>query len=140
MAHVADPELAEALSRAGVVFEQDEDGDAKIEVDVGDGRTQVVSVRSKLTGWPDYPTRQIYSCAYIGREDLPRRVMDSLLAQNADLNCGGWGTIQDGGDLMLLFEVHLSVSAPPLVLRSAIGHVAKVADDREAELSTGDSF
>jgi len=140
MAEEFDMHLAATLAQTGLVFSFDEDGNASCEVETEDGRTQFVFVRAKFTGWPDHRCRRIYACAYVGREDLPRRVVDSLLAQNSDSAGGAWETIQDGGDLLLLFTVHLSVAAPPAILRSAIEHVARTADARESELSQSDGL
>jgi hypothetical protein len=113
---------------------------ARIEVPTGNDRTQKVYVESGTLELGDQELRRMYSAAYVSRDDLPRRTIDALLAQNRDLPFGAWATFLDGGELFLVFEAKLPAVLSPDTLREVIQFVAQTADDVEATLSTVDNY
>ncbi len=140
MTNVLDDRLASALRSAGVPFEGDDSGDAQILVSTGNDRTQKVYVEAATMAFGDLELRRLYSAAYMSRDDLPRRAIDFVLAQNRDAPFGAWATFLDGGELFLVFEAKLPAVLSPDTLRDVIQFVGQTADDVESTLSMADNL
>ena len=136
---VGDDRLVAALDAAGITFEATDSGNARILVSTGNGRTQTVYVEAETTDLGDLELRKIFSSAYMSREELPRRVIDFVLAQNCDAMFGAWTSFLEGGDVFLNFEAKLPAVLSPNTLRNVIQFVGQTADDIESTLSTVDT-
>jgi len=140
MATVADDRLVRVLQSAQIAHVATDSGDAEVLVPTGDGRTQLVFIEAETSTFGDLELRRFYSAAYRSRDDLPRRTVDALLAQNREAPFGAWATFQDGGELFLVFEAKLPAVLTPATLRDALQAVGQVADDIEQTLSTSDDL
>jgi hypothetical protein len=140
MSSAIDDHLAAALRSAGFPFESDDTGGAQILVSMENGRTQRIYVDAATTTFGDLELRKIWTGAYMSRDDLPRRTIDFVLAQNYMVPFGAWATFLEGGELFLVFEAKLPAVLSPDTFLEVIQLVGQVADAIESTLSTVDKL
>jgi len=131
-AATADPVIKKQLDALKLKYEVDSDGDYKIVMDVGDGRTQLAYVRSSTETYGTNQVREIWSPGYKGTtEVLPERVANRLLEYSNGVKLGGWVKQKS----YAVFVVKIPTSAGAAELSDAINAAVKSADEIEQEFT-----
>lgn len=127
-----DPSVGRKLKEAGYKYQVDDDGDYRLILELDDGRTQLVFVRSPVETFGSHRVREIWSPAYMaGGDAFPALVANRLLEASADLKLGSW--VKQGRHAMLV--VKIDANAPAAALDEAVSAAAVVADSMEMELA-----
>jgi hypothetical protein len=80
------------LDRAKIQYQLDPAGDFRITFDLGEGRTQLVIVRSSVERIAGFETREIRAIGYRSPSDpFPTEVASKLLDENNQRVLGKWG-------------------------------------------------
>ena len=112
----------------------DSDGDYKLTFDVGEGRSQIVWIRSATEKYGSLKVREIWSPGYkFSGTQLPVAVANRLLEHSHGLILGGWTKQKQ----FAMLAVKIPVSATPKQLRDAAEAAADAADEIEQELTPG---
>jgi hypothetical protein len=132
-AATADPVIRKQLDSLKLKYEVDSDGDYKIVMDVGNGRTQLAYIRSNTETYGSNQVREIWSPGYkSSSEVLPERVANRLLEYSHTVKLGGW-VKQKGG--YAVFVVKLPTSAGADALKDALDAAVSSADEIEQEFT-----
>lgn len=128
-----DPHVGVLLEQLGYDYEVDEDGDYKLVVPVdGEGRTQLVYVRSPVETFGHHRIREIWSPAYASPSGaFPGPVANRLLEASNDLKLGAW--VKQGPHAV--FVVKIDARAAAAELDEAISAAVSSADGMEQELA-----
>ena len=131
-----EPDLAlkAQLESLDVKYDIDADGDFKITFDLGEGRSQLVWIRSATESYGDLKVREIWSPGYKhGGQEVPVKIANRLLEHSHTLILGGWTKQKE----FCMLAVKIPVSATPKQLRDAAEAAADAADEMEQELTPG---
>ena len=129
-----DPLVKAHLTAQKVKFDVDADGDYKVTFDLGNGRSQIVWIRSQVTVYGTNKVREIWSPGLkIGEGDLPAKTANRLLRHSHDVKMGGW-TKQKA---YAMFVVKIPANASAQQMRDAAEAAADAADEIEKELTPG---
>jgi hypothetical protein len=129
-----DPAIKAQLDSLDIKYEVDADGDYKITFDLGNGRSQLVWVRSKTEAYGDLKVREIWSPGYKhGGAEVPVKIANRLLEHSHGLILGGWTKQKE----FCMLAVKIPVSSTPKQLRDAAEAAADAADEIEQELTPG---
>ncbi|MBS0194769.1 MAG: hypothetical protein JSR34_11030 [Proteobacteria bacterium] len=132
LAATSDPIVERQLDSLKLKYQVDKDGDYKLVYDLGNGRTQLVWVRSKTYAYRSNQIREIWSPGYRSPSDaIPERVANRMLENSNDVKLGGW--VKQGKVGMFIIKVSTDASAEEL--GDAIRAAASTADDLEQEFS-----
>lgn len=133
-----DSVIGKQLDGLDYEYEVDEDGDYKLVFEVGEGRTQLVYVRSPVETFGSHRVREIWSPGYESEtEDLPADVANRLLDDSHSSKLGAWVK----QDRYAVFVVKLAADAGPDRLDDAIEAAYRTADQMENTLTPGkDAF
>jgi hypothetical protein len=134
-AGTADPIVKRMLDAKGTPYEVDEDGDYKILVSYkGEGRTQLVYVRSAVETWGKQRVREVWSYAYESPSDqFSSLVANRLLQASNDVKLGSW--VKQKNRALMIVKIDAEAGADEL--DNAIDFAAEVADEMEKELTDG---
>lgn len=120
------------LDRGGLIYEIDDDGDFKMVYEVGDGRTQLVYVRSQTEEYDGLVIREVWAPAYKAEADqLPADVANLLLESSFNSKMGAWVKM----NRMAIFVVKLDGGADLETLEKAISFAVEKADQMEEQLT-----
>jgi hypothetical protein len=137
----SDPRVHRALEQLGCPHEVDDDGDFKIRVNLGDGRSQIVFINSDTESFADIEIREVYSVGYIEDGDPDERLLKMLLVHNGVLKLGAWRISElKNGRVAIMFAVHIAASTDAKTLDTIIDLVAKKADEFEKEVFGTDNY
>ena len=129
-----DPAVKAQLDSLGVKYDVDDDGDYKMTFDLGNGRSQLVWIRSKTEAYASLKVREIWSPGYkYSGTELPVKIANRLLEHSHGLILGGWTKQKQ----FAMLAVKIPVSATPQQLRDAAEAAADAADEMEKELTPG---
>ena len=129
-----DPAIKAQLDSLDIKYEVDGDGDFKLTFDVGDGRSQLVWIRSATEKYGSLKVREIWSPGYkFSGTEIPVKIANRLLEHSHGLILGGWTKQKT----FAMLAVKIPVSATPQQLREAAEAAADAADEMEAELTPG---
>lgn len=132
LAATADPVVARQLDSLKLKYEVDKDGDYKLVFDLGEGRSQIVWVRSKTYTYRSDQIREIWSPGYRTSSDaIPEKVANRMLENSNEVKLGGW--VKQGKIGMFVVKVPTSASAEEL--GDALKAAAHTADEIEQEFS-----
>ncbi|MBS0211691.1 MAG: hypothetical protein JSR26_00740 [Proteobacteria bacterium] len=132
LAATSDPVVERQLDSLKLKYQVDKDGDYKLVYDLGNGRTQLVWVRSKTYTYRSNQIREIWSPGYRSATDaIPERVANRMLDNSNEVKLGGW--VKQGKVGMFVIKVSTDASAEEL--GDAIRAAASTADDLEQEFS-----
>ena len=127
-----DRALQKLLDKGKVKYTLDEAGTFKVTYDVGNGRTQLVYVRSTTASFGTLKFRDVLSIGHaIPEADLPADLARRMLRDSAETKLGGW-TLQ-GRHLVYMSKVPADSDLRRLL--DALSFTATVADRVEKELS-----
>lgn len=128
-----DHRVSRILDSEDIKYEIDSDGDFKIVVDLGEGRSQLAFINSNTEIFAGVEIREIWSIGLVGDGQLSAEVANSLLLRNRTYKVGGWEIAQGDGKVRAIFKVCLSADATPSELMAVLGIVLRVADQVEKE-------
>lgn len=132
-----DASIAPKLDAKGTPYTVDEDGDYRILVDVGEGRSQLVWVRSKVHTTDFQRVREVWTYGFRSDERrIPVHIANRLLTENFELILGAWA--REGGNAILLIKIDADASAD--ILNEAIDLAASTGDRMEQKLVSGDEL
>lgn len=135
--HEPDPLVAKMLDAKKTPYKIDEDGDYRILVNVEDGRSQVVWVRSIVHETDFQKIREIWTYGLRSEERrIPVHIANQLLSHSFSLKLGAW--VRDGGDA--IFVIKLDANADADTLDEAIDLAAYTGDEMEQKLGSGDDL
>jgi hypothetical protein len=137
----SDARVKAALDKAGLKYEVDRDGDFKLVMELPNGRTQLVFVRSETQKLNDsYEIREIISPAFKSDGAFSGEVANRLLTDSARKKLGGWQTISDGKSSIAIFcsKVMANTNAESLI--ASIQATVLTADEMEKQLTNKDDF
>lgn len=131
-AGTADPVIKKQLDSLKLKYEVDSDGDYKIVMDMGEGRTQLAFIRSNTETYGSNQVREIWSPGYKSSTDvLPERVANRLLEYSNTVKLGGWVKQKSHA----VFVVKISTSASADALKDALEAAVTSADEIEQEFT-----
>jgi hypothetical protein len=134
LAVAPDPAIKAQLDTLDINYEVDSDGDYKLTFDVGEGRSQIVWIRSATEKYGSLKVREIWSPGYkFTGTQLPVAIANRLLEHSHGLILGGWTKQKQ----FAMLAVKIPVSSTPQQLRDAAEAAADAADEIEAELTPG---
>ena len=132
-----DTSIARKLDARDTPYEVDDDGDYRILVNVGEGRSQLVWVRSRVHTTDHQRVREIWTYGMRSEERrIPVHVANRLLSENFDLIVGAWA--REGGNAILVLKINADADAD--ALDEAIDLAASVGDRMEQKLVSGDEL
>ena len=134
-----DPRVAATLQEAKLGYRLD-DGDFRLEYDVGDSRSQLVWVASGTTKLDQLEIRDVWSVASHGTGTLPAELAGHLLRENARMILGAWQVNQGLDEYLVVFSAPVIAGADAAMLREVIEVVTISADRIEKELTGRDEF
>jgi hypothetical protein len=138
-----DASVKKALDKADLKYEIDDDGDFKLVIGLGEGRTQLVFVYSSVLSYDDVTVRTIMSPLKVAetREELGEDLLYRVLVENGENKIGSWEIIEaPDGKRMLQYVVKVPTDLSADDLRSMIGLAAVAADQVEKSISTEDTY
>jgi hypothetical protein len=138
-----DASVKKALDKADLKYEIDDDGDFKLVIGLGEGRTQLAFVYSNVLTYDDVSVRTIMSPVKVAdtREELDADLLYQLLVENGENKIGSWEIIEaPDGKRMVQYVVKVPLDLNSEELRSMIGLAAVAADQVERKISTEDTY
>lgn len=130
----ADPDVARQLDALGTSYEIDEDGDYKLVFEAGDGRTQLVYVRSPTYEYGAHTIREVWSPAYRAESGaFPAFIANHLLEASNETKLGAWTKQGE----YAVFVVKVATDASNEQIRDAMDAARDAADTMEIELTGG---
>jgi hypothetical protein len=125
------------LDAKGTPYSIDDDGDFQIVVNVGDGRTQLVWVRSAVESTDQHKVREIWSPGYRSETgSFSAAIANDLLERSNLLKLGSW--VKQDDVAMLVIKIPAGADAD--ALDEAIDLAAAAADSLEQELMGSDEL
>lgn len=128
-----DPRLKKLLEAAQFKYKFDEDGDAQLTFGFGDGRSQLVIVKSETAKFGNYEGRDIDSPIALV-DSLPIKDLAVKLLQLSGTFKAGSISIKGG---YLVFTLHIPAEADLEVFKVALSMASGVADDLEQKITGG---
>ena len=136
-ANGATAQVRARLDAKGTPYTVDDDGDFQITVDVGDGRTQLVWVRSVVETTDHHQVREIWSPGYRSETgSFSAAIANDLLERSHLLKLGSWVKQDD----VAMLVVKIPADADADALDEAIDLAAAAADALERELMGSDDL
>lgn len=129
-----DRRVAPLLDKAGIDYSIDDDGDYKIILDVGDGRTQLLYVISNTNQVDNMEIREVWSFSVIKEDGLTYEELDRMLRENARLKLGCWQVVTNSGKDVALFCVQMDANSNSETLGNIVRYVASKADALEKDI------
>jgi hypothetical protein len=139
--NTGDSRVQQLLDHLGFKYTIDRDGDFKIVMDTGDGRSQLGFVSSTTYKLASLEIREVWSVGYECDGPIPETVANYLLWQNHQMKLGAWKMIRyDSGRHLAAYAAQIAANTDAETLRTTILAVLVAADDVEKDLSGGDKF
>jgi hypothetical protein len=138
-----DASVKKTLDKADLKYEIDDDGDFKLVIGLGEGRTQLVFVYSSVLTYEGVTVRTIMSPLMVAatREELSADLLYQVLVENGENKIGSWEIIEaPDGKRMVQYVVKVPTDLNADDLRSMIGLAAVAADQVEKKTSTEDTY
>ena len=133
----ADPAVASQLDALGTSYEIDEDGDYMMVFEAGEGRSQLVYIRSPIYEYGAHTIREIWSPGYNAPgKQFSAAVANRLLEDSQDAKLGGWVKQEQ----LAMFVVKVDANASADALSEAIEAAMNTADAMELELTGTDEY
>jgi hypothetical protein len=132
--------VAKALEKEGYSFEFDSDGDLKVEVLIGRGRTHLVWVMMEKSTFGEVSVRDVYSMGWVTQEDsfgLSEPDCMELLLMNETTIIGAWSILEEADKRAYLYTVKALADVDIDILIAYIEGVAIVGDHKEKEFEEG---
>lgn len=134
------PQIKRILDQAKLKYAVDKDGDFKMTFDVGEGRSQLVFVMSKMEKLGDEPIVEIWSPAYKST-DISRETLLLVAADGTRRKVGGWEVHAAGDYIYAVFKAKVPLSSlTPTFVQAVCAGVASVADEVEKKTLGSDDL
>lgn len=134
-----DPRVVAALKTAGLQYNLD-DGDFRLEYNVGEQRSQRVWVASDTARVDQLEVRDVWSVAARGKGEVPVDLARMLLKENVRMIIGAWQVNQSPDEYLVVFSAPVNAAADAETLQEVIEVVMLSADRIEQQLSDKDAF
>ena len=134
-----DPRVQAALKAAGLAYTLDE-GDFRLDYDVGEARSQRVWVASETARVDQLEIRDVWSVAARGKGEVPADLARMLLKENVRMILGSWQVNQSEDEYLVVFSVQVDAAADAATLQKAIEVAMFSADRIEKQLNDTDAF
>jgi len=134
-----DPRVEAALKAAGLGYILDE-GDFRLDYDLGRERSQRVWVASETAQIDQLEIRDVWSVAARGEGEVPADLARMLLKENVRMILGAWQVNQSQDEYLVVFLAQVDAAADPATLQKVIEVVVFSADRVEKQLSDKDTF
>ncbi len=135
-----DSRVETLLKEADLTYTIDEDGDFRLENDVGNGRTQLVWILSNTSNLGSLEIRQVWSVAYRSKTPFSAEVANRLLEVNSKVKLGSWQVREMGDEYVAVFSAQIAADTDRMSLLLAIHAVTTTADEIEKELTEKDDY
>ena len=127
-----DRNLQKLLDKAKLKYQVDDDGDYKLTIDLGGGRSQLVYVRSVTHDFGTLKVREVLSIGASSKEaELSADLNKRLMRENADTKLGAWSA----QGRYAIYVCKIAADADARSLADAIELTATVADRLEKDLT-----
>ncbi len=136
-----DARVKVALDKAGLKYKVDEDGDFKLVMELPNGRSQLVLVRSSTQKINDnLEIREIIAPAYKSTGTLSTEIANQLLNDSARKKLGAWQTVKDDTSSVATFCSKVMANTDAESLVASIQATVLSADEMEKQLTSKDDF
>jgi hypothetical protein len=140
-ANPGDPRVQKLLDHLQVNYSVDRDGDFRVVMDMGDGRTQLGFVSSTTYKLASLEIREVWSVGYECDGPIPETVANYLLWQNHQMKLGAWKMIRyESGRHLAAYAAQIAANTDAETLKTTMLAVLVAADDVEKDLSREDKF
>jgi hypothetical protein len=125
--------IAESLDAAGLTAAVDDDGDFRLLINLGEGRSQLVYINTRTVTLGPYTIREIWSPALMFSDGIDADLARELLEENNRLKLGAWCLQPVGDKTAAVFKVKVAAEAVESLndLRTLLDIVARTADALE---------
>jgi hypothetical protein len=132
LANAPDRNIQRILDRAKIQYQVDGAGDFRATFDIGEGRTQLVIIRSTIDRVAGIETREIRTIGYRSPSDpFPTEVASRLLDENNRRVLGRWAK----QDTLGILTIRIPADASGETLLAVIEMAARDADQMERALT-----
>ena len=134
-----DARVQAALKAAGLTYTLD-DGDFRLDYDVGESRSQRVWVASETARVDQLEIRDVWSVAARGKGEVPAELARMLLKENVRMILGAWQVNQSEDEYLVVYSAQVDAAADAATLQKVVEVVMFGADRIEKQLSDTDAF
>jgi hypothetical protein len=134
-----DARVQAALKAAGLTYTLD-DGDFRLDYDVGESRSQRVWVASETARVDQLEIRDVWSVAARGKGEVPAELARMLLKENVRMILGAWQVNQSEDEYLVVYSAQVDAAADAATLQKVVEVVMFSADRIEKQLSDTDAF
>jgi hypothetical protein len=137
-----DSRVRRLLEELGYRYEIDSDGDFKLTMNLGEGRSQVGFISSKTASFGGLEIRDLFSVAYVLDQPPTEKIANFLLRDNAVVKMGAWRITggADGGRCGLVFAANVAADCDARTFSTVWEFVLRKADAFEKEIFQTDKF
>lgn len=132
-----DPRIKAALDAQEIKYELSKDGNYKVTLPVGSGRTQLVLINSAVSKLTNMEIREVTSVAYKGSGVFPPEMAVKLMKDSSNRTIGAWELLANDTTSLAVFNAKVPSDLPAKSLVETILRVAVVADTVEKDLTNG---
>ena len=134
-----DPRVQAALKTAALAYTLD-DGDFRLDYDVGEARSQRVWIASETARVDQLEIRDVWSVAARGKGEVPADLAKMLLKENVRMILGAWQVNQSEDEYLVVFSAQVDAAADAATLQKVVEVVMFSADRIEKQLNDKDAF
>lgn len=135
-----DKRVKKLLEEKDFQFTVSSSGNYQVICKFDDGRTQLVTIRTKTYKLHHMEIREVDSKGFQVDEEISADVLNAALKKNAGVKLGAFQLIESGDTRALLFNAQIAADTDAETLYRTIFAVAKTADEFELEWVTGDDY
>lgn len=135
-----DARVKRALDTTSLKYTVDSDGDYRLNMDVGDDRTQIVFINSNTETYADFEIREIWSVGYQSSNLFSATIANKLLLNNELTKLGAWQIKTLNGKYTAVFCAKVSATLTGTELQNVLRAIYTNADKIELELTNKDDF
>lgn len=139
-APTGDARVKRALDTTSLKYTVDSDGDYRLNMDVGDDRTQIVFINSNTETYADFEIREIWSVGYQSANLFSATIANKLLLNNELTKLGAWQIKKLNGKYTAVFCAKVSATLTGTELQNVLRAIYTNADKIELELTSKDDF
>lgn len=136
----SDSRVRNQLESLGLKYSMTDNGNYKVVFDMGEGRTQLVVIYSNTYNYNGMEVREITSTAMStdDKRGFTQPTLFDLLERNQTYKIGAWQINGGTAPFILEFGIRMSANSSQSVFDELIRLAARMADELEQELTSGD--
>jgi hypothetical protein len=136
----SDSRVKNQLDALGLKYSMTDNGNYKVVFDMGEGRTQLVVIYSNTYNYNGMEVREITSTAMstTDKKGFTQPTLFDLLERNQTYKIGAWQINGGTAPFILEFGIRMSANSSQSVFDELIRLAARMADELEQELTSGD--